>query len=107
VNFALAIAFGGGGNTDSGPSGGLIVLAVLLVLVAVPAAIGVALRMRDKRRGGVVPGEETRRSDPSASPDFGWGNVPNLRGAKSTPSDWMIVGAFALVVLALLVATLA
>ncbi|WP_026909461.1 hypothetical protein [Patulibacter minatonensis] len=101
----LALTFGSGGDSDAGPGGGVIVLAILLLLVGIPAALGFALRIRDSRRGDDEEHEEPEIGSPPASPAFGWGNVPGIRGRTSTRFDWMVVGALALLVLVLLVVT--
>ena len=93
---ALFVTLWGGGD-DAGPGGGLIAVLLAIGLVAVPGAVGLALRRRDRRRG-VDPEEEPRTPDPppSGAFDASWG-----RGGgsdpwrRSTRRDWTAVGAFA------------
>jgi hypothetical protein len=103
---ALAITFGGGGDSGAGPSGGVIVLLIVVLLVAVPAIIGIALRIRDARRGGRDRQDEPKLAKPPASNVLGgsWGRGSSLRG-ESSRSDWVLVGALALAVLIFYIAT--
>jgi hypothetical protein len=103
MDATLAITFGGGGDSDAGPSGSLIALVILVLLVGVPVALGVLLRIRDRRRGD-NGGAEQLPARPAGAAPFGWGNVRSLRGETSTPTDWLIVGAFGVVMLVLLIA---
>jgi hypothetical protein len=76
------------------------------LLVAVPAVIGILLRVRDARRGETSQ-DEPKMADPPPSNFLSgsWGrNGSSVRG-ESSRSDWMLVGALAIAVLIFTLAT--
>jgi hypothetical protein len=103
---ALAITFGSGGDSGSGASGGVVVLLILALLLAVPAVLGIALRIRDARRGERDPQDEPKLAKPPASSFLSgsWGRDSGIRG-ESSRSDWVLVGALAVAVLIYYIAT--
>jgi hypothetical protein len=102
----LALVSSGGGDPDSGPSGTAIALLLVLSLVVVPAALGLVLRFRDARRRDDRGSAEPTSHEPPESPVFAssWGRTSSV-WRESTRSDWMLVAALAVAVLAVLVAT--
>ena len=104
VTEALAITSGGGGSTASGPSGAIIVVLLLIALVGLPVVVGLALRWRDARRSDDGRWDERRVREPPESPVFGgsWGRTTSVL-RRSTRGDWLVVAAFAAVVLVVLI----
>jgi hypothetical protein len=103
---ALTIALTGGGDPDSGPSGTAIALLVVFLLIGLPAALGLVLRFRDARRRDDGQRAEAQTREPPESLVFAssWGRTASV-WRESTRRDWMMVAAFAVAVLALVVAT--
>lgn len=91
---------------ESGISDTAIVLLIVGATIGVPVAIGLALRLLDRRRGGKTnPGEQsedravkpllsTVLSSRQGQPDRGG------RWRESTRGDWVMVGALAAAVVA-------
>jgi hypothetical protein len=86
-----------GGESDSGPSGGVIVLLVLAFMVGVPAVAGLLLRRRDAKRDQTGSGIEDAKEPPPKSGRFSsWdASEPFNFRAPSTRQDWLVVAGFA------------